>query len=45
LLALAVQNIAIYPLLKWGIMAIVTVPISFGLSWMIRKIPYTDRAL
>jgi surface polysaccharide O-acyltransferase-like enzyme len=45
ILALALQNVTLYPLLKWAIMAVVAVPICFGLSGLIRKIPYTDRVL
>jgi glucans biosynthesis protein C len=44
-IALAAQNIAIYPLLKFALAAIFSVPICFGLSSLIRKIPYTDRVL
>ena len=35
----------LYPLLKWFVMALVSVPLCFGLSALIRKIPYTDRVL
>jgi glucan biosynthesis protein C len=35
----------IYPLLKWVVLALVSVPLCFGLSALIRKIPYTDRVL
>jgi surface polysaccharide O-acyltransferase-like enzyme len=35
----------LYPLLKWFVMAVVCVPLCFGLSALIRKIPYTDRVL
>jgi surface polysaccharide O-acyltransferase-like enzyme len=35
----------IYPLLKWVVVALVSVPLCFGLSSLIRKIPYTDRVL
>jgi glucans biosynthesis protein C len=44
-LAIAVQNINFYPLLKWAAVAVVAVPVCFGLSSLIRKIPYTDRVL
>jgi glucans biosynthesis protein C len=44
-LALAIQDITIYPLLKWAIVALVAVPASFGLSSLIRKLPFTDRVL
>jgi surface polysaccharide O-acyltransferase-like enzyme len=35
----------LYPLLKWVVVALVSVPLCFGLSALIRKIPYTDRVL
>jgi glucan biosynthesis protein C len=44
-LALVAQNITLYPLAKWAILAIVAVPLSFGLSSLIHKLPYTDRVL
>jgi len=45
ILALAVRDVALYPLLKWGLVSMVAVPICFILSSLIRKIPYTDRVL
>ena len=44
-LAFAVRDVMLYPLLKWVLVALVAVPLCFGLSWLIRKIPYTDRVL
>ncbi len=44
-LALAVQDITIYPFLKWAVVAVVAVPLCFGISALIRKVPYTDRVL
>ncbi len=44
-LALAVQDIALYPLLKWAIVAVVAVPLCFGISSLVRRLPYTDRVL
>ncbi len=44
-MAFAVRGIALYPLLKWALVALVAVPFTFGLSSFIRKIPYTDRVL
>jgi surface polysaccharide O-acyltransferase-like enzyme len=35
----------LYPLLKWVVVALVSVPLCFGLSSLIRMIPYTDRVL
>jgi glucan biosynthesis protein C len=43
--ALVFQDVTLYPLLKWVIAAVVAVPICFGVSNLIRKIPYTNRAL
>jgi len=43
--ALAAASIAIYPLLKFALAALITVPLTFLLSALIRKIPYTDRVL
>ena len=44
-LAYAVRDVALYPLLKWGLVALVSVSLCFGLSSLIRKLPYTDRVL
>jgi glucan biosynthesis protein C len=44
-LAVAVQSVTIFPLLKWAMVAAVAVPLCFGLSSLIRKLPYTDRVL
>lgn len=43
--AVALQGVMLYPLLKWAVVALVAVPLCFGLSTLIRKIPYTDRVL
>jgi glucan biosynthesis protein C len=45
IMALAVRDVMVYPLLKWALVALVAVPLCFGLSHLIRKLPYTDRAL
>jgi glucan biosynthesis protein C len=42
---LASDLLPIYPLLKWVVVALVSVPLCLGLSSLIRKIPYTDRVL
>jgi len=42
-LAFAVRGVVLYPLLKWVLVAVVAVPLCFGLSSLVRKIPYTDR--
>ncbi len=44
-LAFAVRDITLYPLLKWVLVALVAIPLCFGLSHLIRKLPYTDRVL
>ena len=44
-LAFAVQDVALYPLLKWAVVGLMAVPLCFGLSSLIRKLPYTDRVL
>ncbi len=44
-LAFAFQDIALYPILKWVMVALVAVPLCFGISALIRKLPYTDRVL
>ncbi|MFN8598090.1 MAG: acyltransferase family protein [Anaerolineae bacterium] len=43
--AFAVQDVALYPLLKWAVVGVVAVPLCFGLSSLIRRLPYTDRIL
>jgi glucans biosynthesis protein C len=43
--ALLFSGIILYPLLKFAIMALLTIPLTFLLSALIRKIPYTDRVL
>lgn len=43
--ALAVRDVNLYPLLKLGIAAVITVPLCFLISALIRKIPCTDRVL
>jgi glucan biosynthesis protein C len=44
-LAYAARDVALHPLLKWGLMALVAVPLCFGLSNLIRKLPYANRVL
>lgn len=43
--ALVLQNVDVYPLLKFGLAALVALPLCFVLSNLIRKLPYTDRVL
>lgn len=44
-LAIWTQGLTLYPLLKWALFAPVAVALCFGLSALIRKIPYADRVL
>ena len=43
--ALALRNVDLYPLLKFGLVALIGVSLSFALGNLIRKLPYTDRVL
>jgi len=43
--ALIIASIMIYPLLKFALMGLVTVPLIFLFSALIRKIPFTERVL
>jgi glucan biosynthesis protein C len=45
ILALAVRHVDIHPLLKWAMLSLVAVPLCFGLSSLVRKLPYADRVL
>lgn len=45
LLALAARDIALYPLLKFVVVAAVTISLCFALGYVIRKVPYVDRVL
>ncbi|HSF83302.1 MAG TPA: acyltransferase [Anaerolineales bacterium] len=44
-LALMAVNITLYPLLKFTLMALVATPLCFGLSSLIRRLPYAERVL
>lgn len=44
-IALAVRNVTYHPLLKFGLVSLVAVPLCFGLSNLIRKLPYANRVL
>jgi hypothetical protein len=35
----------LHPLAKFGLVSLVAVPLCFGLSSLIRKLPYADRVL
>jgi glucans biosynthesis protein C len=43
--AYAFQGVTLYPLLKWAIAVLVTLPLCFLLSGLIRKIPLVNRVL
>ena len=43
--ALTATGLVLYPLLKFGLAALVAVPLCFGLSSLIRRLPYTQRVL
>ena len=43
--ALALRNVDLYPLLKFGLAVLIAVPVSFVLGNLIRKLPYTNRVL
>lgn len=44
-LAVAIQSVMLYPLLKWVLVAAVAVPLCFLLSSLVRKLPYTEHVL
>ena len=44
-LAFVLRGVMLYPLLKWALVALVAVSLCFGLSSLIRKLPYADRVL
>jgi hypothetical protein len=43
--AYAFQVVALYPLLKWAIAVLITIPLCFLISSLIRKIPLVNRVL
>jgi ABC-type Fe3+ transport system permease subunit len=43
--AILASGVMLYPLLKFGLAALVLVPLAFGLSHLIRKLPLADRVL
>ncbi len=45
LTALALRNVDVYPLLKFGLAVLIALPLCFVLSNLIRKLPHTDRVL
>jgi glucan biosynthesis protein C len=45
IMALAARDVVLHPLVKFGLASLVAVPLCFGLSALIRKLPYADRVL
>lgn len=45
LLTLAVRDVRIFALLKFALMALIVVPLSFAAGYLIRKLPLADRIL
>jgi glucans biosynthesis protein C len=45
LMAIAIRGVTLYPLLKWALLAPFALLACFGLSALIRKIPFTNRVL
>jgi len=43
--AYAFHVVALYPLLKWAIAVLITIPLCFLIGLLIRKIPYINRVL
>jgi hypothetical protein len=43
--AYAFSVVALYPLLKWGIAVLITIPLCFLISSGIRRIPLANRVL
>ncbi len=44
-MALLMRNVDLYPLLKFGLVILIAVPLSFVLGNLIRKLPYANRVL
>jgi glucan biosynthesis protein C len=43
--ALAMRDVTLHPLLKFVLAVLVALPLTFGLSSLIRRLPYVDRVL
>jgi len=43
--AIVLQGIILYPLLKFALAAAITVPLCWGVAYLVRKIPLADRVL
>jgi peptidoglycan/LPS O-acetylase OafA/YrhL len=44
-LAVLMQGIHIYSLLKFGLAAVIGIPLCFGIAYLVRKIPLADKVL
>jgi len=45
LAAFVLRNLHLMPLLKFGLAAVISVPVCFGIAWLIRKIPGVKRVI
>jgi glucan biosynthesis protein C len=45
IMALAARDVMLHPLVKFGLASLVAVPLCFGLSSLIRRLPHADRVL
>jgi glucan biosynthesis protein C len=43
--ALAARDVVLHPLAKFGLVSLIAIPLCFGLSSLIRRVPYADRVL
>ncbi len=44
-MALAARDVAVHPLAKLGLVSLVAIPLCFGVSSLVRRLPYADRVL
>jgi hypothetical protein len=43
--AIVLQGIMMYPLLKFSLAAVITIPLCWGVAYLVRKLPFADRIL
>jgi len=43
--AILLRGIVMYPLLKFSLAAVITVPLCWGVAYLVRKLPFADRIL
>jgi peptidoglycan/LPS O-acetylase OafA/YrhL len=43
--AMLLEGIKMYPLLKFSLAAVITVPLCWGVAYLVRKLPFADRIL